>query len=274
MRIMTLLASRRPLLSGGSRFAAAAILLGMVLAGSCGGGGDTPVQEFFSGSDQVIRRLVPEARTFKLRLFSIDQQFTAHVDFIVSTALEGEPRMHVISDEDAVAGADLVDEYEGFSIYLKETTYWAELVDEPLPLYAGTPNEEGLKAYVDFYGSGEPELRDQRFWNGFDYAKQRVGRALDEAASLLVVDFDGEWKAEAGGIRIEVSLSTRQPQVWVLYGREDTQEDGDGFDGELVAAFKQRFAVPGEAEEQPENPDWDYAHRIWFVDTEPSGAEQ
>jgi hypothetical protein len=276
MRILRSLAIGYLLPAGGPRSAAtvaALLLIAALTAASCGSE-ETPAEEFFSRSDQVLRRLVPDANAFSLRLFSAGQDSESQVDFIVSTALDGEPRMHVVSDEDAVAGADLVDEYEGFDIYLQKATSWAELVGEPAPLYAGTPNREGLRSYVDFYVSGEPVLTDERFWNGFDYVQKRIGEVLKEEPSLLVVDFEGEWKADVGGVRVEVTLGTRRLYVGVLHAREGVPQDSEGFDEELVAAFKQRFAVPSEAEEQPSSADWDYGHRIWFLDTSSGGGEQ
>jgi hypothetical protein len=253
---------------GGWRTAgtALAVLLGAaILAVACGDA--KPAQEFFSRSEEVIQELVPEAQAFRLGLGSVGEESGTHVDMAASTLLEGEPRMHVLSDADAVADADLVGEYEGFSIYKQKATFWGELVAEAPPLYAGTASNEGLEAYIDFYRAGEPKLSDERFWNGFDYARERVGEALQEAPSQLVVDFDGVWKPEAGGMRFQVVLGERRLDVAVLYAREGVEAGDQGFDQDLVEAFKQQFAVPAEAEDQGEVSDWGYDNRIWYADT-------
>lgn len=182
--------------------------------------------------------------------------------------------MHVISDADAVAGAEVVEEYEGISVYRQKASLWAELAKDPLPLYAGTASDSGLKAYVDFYRSGEPKLSDEQFWNGFAYARERMSEALQEEPALLLLDFDGEWEAEAGGLRIEALVADRHVYVAVLFAAEGTEVDAQGFDEELVGAFKQRFAVSADAEEQPQNSDWAYANRIWFADTAAAADEE
>lgn len=182
--------------------------------------------------------------------------------------------MHVVSDVDAVAGADPMGEYEGFSVYKQKATYWAELTSEPVPLYAGTPSNEGLETYIDFYRSGEPKLSDEQFWNGFAYARERISEALQETPTLLVVDFDSEWRPQAGGMRIEAALSERRVQVSVLYATEDVQIDAQEFDQDLIGAFKERFAVAAEAEDQPEVSNWGYANRIWYTDTAAAASEE
>ncbi len=251
----------------------AALIAVAVLTAACGSEAK-PAQEFFSRSDDVLHQLVPDARAFNLRLSSVDEESGRQVEVTASTALAGEPRMHVISDANAVAGADLVDEYEGFSIYRQKATLWAELAPEPAPLYAGTPSDEGLRAYVDFYRSGEPEFSDEQFQNGFRYARDRISEALQEAPSLLIVDFDGQWKPEAGGIRIEAVVGERRLYVGVLYAREGLQVDAQEFDQDVVDAFKQWFAVPPEAQEQADSPDWGYESRIWYADTATGAGEE
>jgi hypothetical protein len=250
-----------------------AFLTVAVLAVACGGG-EKQVEQTFSRYEDAIQELVPEARAFNLRVSSVDEESGRQVNLTISTALEGEPRMHIISGVGAVAGAAIVGEYEGFSVYRQKATFWGELAAEPAPLYAGTLSKEGLETYIDFYRSGEPKLGDERFWNGFAYARERFSEALQEAPSLLVVDFDGGWKPEAGGMRIEAVLSERRLHVAVLYAREGAQLDAQGFDQDLVKAFKQRFAVPAEAEDQPENSDWGYANRIWYADTATGAGEE
>ncbi len=253
--------------------ALAAFLTVAVLAIACGGG-EKEAEQTFSRYEDAIQELVPEARAFNLRLSSVDEESGRQVNLTTSTLLEGEPRMHVISDVDAVAGADLIGEYEGFSVYRQQTTLWGELAVEPVPLYAGAPSNEGLEAYIDFYRSGEPKLSDEQFWNGFAYAREHISEALQEAPPLLMVDFDSSWKPEAGGMRIEAVLSERRLHVAVLYAREDVQIDAQGFDQDLVEAFKQRFAVPAEAEDQTEITDWGYANRIWYADTATAAGEE
>ena len=236
MRIWRFANAQRPPRLRGQRSAGtalAALFTVAVLAVACGGG-EKQAEQPFSRYEDAIHQLVPEARAFNLRVSSVDEESGTHVDLTASTLLEGEPRMHVISDVDAVAGADLIGEYEGFNVYKKEATHWGELAAEPVPLYAGTPSDGGLETYIDFYRSGEPKLSDEQFWNGFAYARERISEALQEAPALLVVDFDGGWKPEAGGMRIEARLSERRLHVAVLYAREGAQLDAQGFDQDLV----------------------------------------
>lgn len=255
-----------------SVLAAGALLAVAALVAACGGGESQPAEEFFSLSDDSIRQLIPEARAFNLRVLSADEESGTEIDLTISTLLEGEPRMHVVSDVDAVAGADLVDEYEGVSIYKQKDTFWAELAADP-PLYAGTPDEEGLRTYIDFYRSGGQELTDDRFWNGFAYAQERIGEAQADAPTPLVVAFNGELAAEAGGLRVEAFHGDRRVYVGILYSREDGADSG-GFGEELVKQFREKFAVPDGAEEQPDNPEWGYEHRIWYSDSSSAGASE
>ena len=249
-------------------------LLAVALLGTACGGGDNPAEQSFSRAEGVIGQLVPEASALSLRVATEDEESATPVDLTVSTALEGEPRMHVISDADAVKGATVAGQYEGFSLYHQKATLWAELEAEPSPLYAGTSTKEGLEAYLDFYSSGEPSIGDERFWNGFAFARERISEAVEEAPSMLVVDFDGEWSPEAGGIRVEAIVGERRLYVGVLYAREGVELGDQGFDQELVDAFTERFAVPDGAEDQPEIADWGYPNRLWYADTAADSGEE
>lgn len=254
--------------------AVVALLAVAVLATACGDG-EEPGEQSFSQSDEVIQQLVPDAGAFTLRVSSLDVESARNVELTASTALEGEPRMHVVSDDDAVAGADLIEEYEGFKIYRQKETFWAELVAGSPPLYAGSPSDDGLKAYVDFYRSGEPKLSDEQFQNGLRYAQDLIGEALQETPSLLIVNFDGEWQPGVGGIGVEAIAGERQLYVGVLYAREGAQTDAQEFNQDVIEAFKLTFAVPPEAQEQAENHDWGYANRIWYADADTAaGADE
>lgn len=246
---------------------AGSMLAVMALAAACGGGGEgEPASEFFSRAEETMRRFVPEARALNLRLFEEDSGLL--MDLIISTELEGEPRMHLVSDEDAVKGAEPAEAYEGFSVFQQKATFWADLTAGEDPLFAGTPSEQGLRTYLDFFRSGRSELTDERFLEAFSFAGDLIDREISDVPTLLVVDFDGEFQPEAAGVRIEATVGERRLYVGVLYEREDGGANGGGLD-EAAGAFAQRFALPDGAEEEPANPDWDFEHRIWFADLAP-----
>jgi hypothetical protein len=241
-----------------------ALALALVLLGVACGGKDKPSEEFLSRSDEVIRRFVPDASGFNLLVFSTSSGAVTDVDFKVMSLLEGEPRMHVVSDNDAIVGGELVDEYEGFDIYLTKDTYWAELKGSAPLVYAGAKDLDGVKAYIDFYVEDEATLEDERFWEAFDYAEQRISEILEDSPSLLTVDFEGLWREDVSGLRVEAMAGERHVYFGVLY--DSALPRGETFDGETIAAFEERFAVAPEAEEEPENEDWDFAHKVWFLD--------
>lgn len=246
--------------------AVAASLLASALVVGCGGS-DEPSAEFFSQSDEVIRQLIPEgAEFFNLRILPPGDGGAMRVDLTVKTFLEGEPRMHIVSDDGAIADARFLEEYEGFRLLEDDGVFWVELSVEP-PLYAGTPGEAGIRPYVDFYRTGQPELAGERFWNAIDYAEGVIGEALSEAPSQLAVQYIDDLGPGAAGIRIEAAAGERRVYVGVLYASEGALAEGEAFDQETVEAFRQRFGVPAGAEERPPFPDWDYLHRIWHSDT-------
>jgi hypothetical protein len=232
-----------------------------------GGDGGSDSEQLFSRSAEVLRRLVPEASEFNGRFLRVADDAPEDVDLTIATLLDSAPRVHVLSDSDAVDGAEELEAYEGAKIYLQKDTYWAELTLGDQTLYAGTPSEDGVREYVDFFISREPELSNQRFWDAFGYAEERVGQELDETPSLVVVQFGGELVDGTGGLRLEARQGDRQLYVGVLYANDD---DGE-LSAEAVEQFQTTFVVPETAEEQPENADWDFAHTAWFDD---SGAAQ
>lgn len=250
----------------------AAVAFLLALAAACGGEKE-PLAEreargYFADAEEVIRSLVPESTSLLLRLLSLDEEGPV-VDFTMRTELPGQPRVHLISDTDAVAGADAAGEYRGVPLYRQKATLWAELLAEPPYLYAGVPNnDEGLRAYIDFYLDGGSSLSDERFWNGFAFARERISGGLGGRPDLLVVDFDGGWRGQIGGLRVEAKAGEKGMTVGILFaarrgvGREELT-------GSLLEAFRQRFAVPEGAVEEQEVPDWGYASRIWVAEVEP-----
>jgi len=227
------------------------------VAVSCGGGGGAkPSEKFFSGSSDTIRRLVPEATAFTLKTSSGDD---TQVDYVVSTALAGNPRIHVVTDEDAIKGAKRLGEYKGHGVYQQKSSFWAQLRADP-PLYVSARTRPELETYLDFYSSGKPELSDKRFWNALDYASGRIDKALQESPAGLVLDFNSVLAEGVGGLRVEAELGGRRIYVGALFGAAEPD-----LSDAIVEEFKARFAVPSGAEELTDA-NWGYPNRIWYAD--------
>jgi len=278
--------------------ALAALLALAAVAAACGGGGGsqatptaaptqtitstrtatprpttTAVQgEYWSRAQQVIRRLVPEASRLELGLFDLSDPERPAVDMIVFARLPGglEPRLHIILGSNE--RAQPLGRYHGdFELYKVEAITWAKLVGGELPLWAGSPDEDGLKAYLDFYLSGEPPLTNEHFWNAFSYAEGRISGALGGDISQLRIDFDDGWNPrghDAGGIAFRAAIQGKQAYVGILYSEGDGGLDFASLATTLGGDFRQRFALPDIALEESQSREWGYANHIWYGEWE------
>jgi hypothetical protein len=152
---------------------------------------------------QFIQRFVPESTAFTAYIPRITDPDRPNVDLRISPALVSG-NLHVIQFSDR--GETFVGTYREFDVYKLEESVWASLADGRPPLWVGSPSEDTLHAYLDFFAGGEPALTSDRFWNAFAYAEAQIGAALGGDPDLLQIDFDDAWDhggLHAGGIRIE-----------------------------------------------------------------------
>ena len=244
---------------------AASLSLLMTVSSACGGG--EPSTGLFGQAESLFSRLLPPATEMSLRLSTLEGNSEVHVDFTISTELASQPRVHVISDEDAIADADFIGEENGFDIYQRSATFWSRLEDGPPPLFAGTPSRQGIDEYLEFFKSGKPDLTADRFWNTIAYAREQFGTSGEFAPTALSMGYVSEWMPGVGGVRLEAISSERRLYVGVLFAAADGASGSQDFEDELLSEFEERFVVPAGAEARPENLDWGYANRIWYAET-------
>jgi hypothetical protein len=178
-------------------------------------------------------------------------------------------RLHVIQFSDR--GETFFGKYKDFDVYKLEETPWAKLADGQPPLWVGSPSEDTLHSYLDFFASGEPALTTERFWNAFAYAEAQIGAALGTEADLLQIAFDDAWNRgglQAGGIRIEAGQGNRHAYVGVLYAPADSGLDAATLVERLGEDFRLQFAVPSGSTEESETREWGYPNHVWFVQWE------
>jgi hypothetical protein len=234
----------------------------LLLAGACGGGGDDGGSGL-SGAKTRLQQVIPEATEFTGDVFIRDGT-EDEVNLVIKSTLENEPRIHVVSDTDAIKGAELVDEINGTQVYLTSATYWADL-SESGPLFASAREIDGLRTYLSFYEDGEPGFSDQRFWDVYEYARDRFTKELGAEATLLRVSYVRDWRDGFDGIRLQAWAGEEQVYMAVLLHGLDTVAASDEFDTETVDDFSLRFAVPELSEEIDDLPAWDFAVRAWFA---------
>ena len=276
-----------------------ALGLALTLAAACGGGGGTkePLPQgtarpsataasaepsgtaavgAWAGFRQVLQRFVPESTAFMAYMPSITDVDRPNVDLSITPAFV-TGRLHVI--QFSGRGETLFGKYADFDVYKLEETPWAKLADGQPPLWVGSPSEDTLHSYLDFFTSGEPALTNARFWNAYDYAEARIASAMGNDIALLRVDFDDTWarvNPAAGGIRIEATQGNRRAYMGVLYAPADSGLDGTTLVERLGEDFRERFAVPDSASqpltnaqwEELENSEWGYPNHVWLVQWE------
>jgi len=232
----------------------------LLLAVACGGDGD---ESALSSARTSLQQVIPDATEFTGDVF-IREDTEDEVNLVIKSSLENTPRLHVISDDDAIKGAELVDEIDGTQVYLTASTYWADL-SESGPLFVSAREIDGLRVYLDFYESGEPEFSDERFWDIYDYARDRFAEDLGSDATLLRVSYVRDWQDGFDGIRLQAWAGEEQVYMAFLMNGRDSVDPGDQFDTEIVDDFSVRFAVPELSEVVDDLPDWDFAVRAWFA---------
>ena len=191
-----------------------------------------------------------------------------NVDLSISPAF-ASGRLHVIQFSDR--GETFYAKYKDFDVYKLEQTPWARLADGQPPLWVGSPSEDTLHSYLDFFASGEPALTNERFWNAFSYAEAQIGAALGVDPAILQIDFDDEWNRgglQAGGIRIEAGQGNRHAYVGVLYAPAASGLDASTLFERLGEDFRLQFAVPEGSTEESETREWGYPNHTWFVQWE------
>lgn len=273
------------------------LLLGLALAltAACGGGGETtespqgtarPSSSPSTGAAaspqpsgtaaaapwatvrQVIQRFVPDSTAFKAYIPRITDVDRPNVDLSITPAFVSG-KLHII--QFSGRGETLFGKYKDFDVYKLEETPWAKLSDGEPPLWVGSPNEDVLHDYLDFFATGKPALTNERFWNAFAYAEATIDAALGDDVALLQIDFDDAWDRgglEAGGIRIEATQGNRHAYVGVLYAASDSGLDGTALVERLGEDFRLQFAVPSGSAEESETREWGYPNHIWFVQWE------
>ena len=273
------------------------LLLGLALAltAACGGGGETtespqgtnePSSSPSVGTAaspqpsgtvavtpwatvrQVIQRFVPDSTAFKAYIPRITDVDRPNVDLSIAPAFVSG-KLHVI--QFSGRGETFFGKYKDFDVYRLEETPWAKLADGEPPLWVGSPSEDTLHSYLDFFASGGPELTNEHFWNAFVYAEANIGAALGNDVAIVQIDFDDAWNArglQAGGIRIEAAQGNQHAYVGVLYAPADSGLDGATLVERLGQDFGQRFAVPSGDTEESESREWGYPNHVWFVQWE------
>jgi len=217
---------------------------------------------------QVIQRFVPESTSFKAYIPRITNPDRPDVDLNIFPAFVSG-KLHVIPFSGR--GETFLTKYKGFDVYKLGETPWAKLADGQPPLWVGSPSEEALHRYLDFFASGEPALTNERFWNVFAYAEAYAGGVLGADVALLQIDFDDAWNhrdVQAGGIRIEVAGGNRHAYVGVLYAPADSGLDATTLVQRLGEDFREQFAVPAGSTQESESREWGYPNHIWFVQWE------
>jgi len=216
----------------------------------------------------VIQRFVPEATQLKAFLPRITDPDRPNVDISIFPSFVSG-KLHVIQFSDR--GETFFGQYNDFDVYKLGETAWAKLADGQPPLWVGSPSEDTLHRYLDFFASGEPDLANERFWNAFAYAEARIGAVLGGDPAILQIDFDDAWNRggfQAGGIRIDAAQGDRHAYVGILYAPADSGLDGATLVERLGNDFRERFAVPEGSTEESESREWGYPNHIWFVQRE------
>jgi hypothetical protein len=225
---------------------------------------------------QFIQRFVPESTAFTAYIPRITDPDRPNVDLRISPALV-TGNLHVIQFSDR--GETFLGTYKDFDVYKLEESTWAKLADGQPPLWVGSPSENTLHGYLDFFTSGEPALTSDRFWNAFAYAEAQIGAAVGGDPALLQIDFDDAWDhggQRAGGIRIEAVRGDRHAYLGVLYAPAESGLDGTTLLERLGEDFRLQFAVPSFPPQEMQNAHWEesetrewgYPNHIWFVQWE------
>jgi hypothetical protein len=178
-------------------------------------------------------------------------------------------KLHVIQFSDR--GETFFAKYKDFDVYKLGETPWAKLVDGQPPLWVGSPSEDTLHRYLDFFASSEPALTNDCFWNAFAYAEAHIGAVLGDDVAILQIDFDDAWNSSglpAGGIRIEALQGDRHAYVGVLYAPAGSGLDATTLVERLGEDFRQHFALPSGSMQESEIREWGYPNHIWFVQWE------
>lgn len=268
--------------------------LALSLTAACGGGGEdvgpsgtappsttplaspaaspqpqaTAAAETWAAFRQVIQRFIPDSTAFKAYLPRITDPDRPKVDLNISPAFVSG-KLHVIQFSDR--GETFFGKYKDFDVYKLEETPWAKLADGQPPLWVGSPSEDTLHRYLDFFASGQPALTNDHLWNAFAYAEAQIVAALGSDVDLLQINFDDAWNrggVQAGGIRIDASQGNRHAYVGVLYAPADSGLDGTTLVERLGEDFRQQFAVPSGSTEESESREWGYPNHVWFVEWE------
>ncbi len=229
------------------------------------------VQEYWSGVEQLIRSLVPEASSFSFRVSQLSRAEGPMVEVVLLAAFPdgSQPRLHILRDPNPAATP--FSTLQGFDVYKAEDTLWARLDEGEPPLWAGTATNEGLGSYLDFYVSGEPALANEHFWNAFSYAAQRIAQGLGDDVSYVWISFDDQWDPQgqqAGGFRAQVGSQERTAYVGVLFSEGDPGLDFANLATTLGQDFRQQFAVPDVPLEETEARQWGYPNHIWYASWE------
>jgi hypothetical protein len=228
----------------------------------------TAAAEPWAAVRQVIQRFVPDSTAFTAYIPRITDIDRPNVDIRISPAFVSG-KLHVIQFSDR--GETFFGKYKDFDVYKLEETPWAKLADGQPPLWVGSPSEDTLHSYLDFFAAGEPALTTERFWNAFAYAEANISAALGDDVALLQIDFDDAWDRgglEAGGIRIEATQGNRHAYFGVLYAASDSGLDATALVERLGEDFRLQFAVPSGSAEESETREWGYPNHVWFVQWE------
>lgn len=222
----------------------------------------------WAGFRQVMERFVPQSTAFKAYIPQITDPDRPNVDLTIFPAFVSG-RLHVI--QFSGRGETFFATYNGFDVYKLGETPWAKLADGQPPLWVGSPSEDALHRYLDFFVSRQPALTNQRFWNAFAYAEAHIGGALGPGVAILQIDFDDAWNhrgLQAGGVRIEAAQGNRHAYVGVLYAPADSGLDATTLVERLGEDFREHFAVPAGSTQESESRDWGYPNHVWFVQWE------
>jgi hypothetical protein len=217
---------------------------------------------------QVIERFVPESTAFKAYMPQITDPDRPNVDLTIFPAFISG-KLHVI--QFSGRGETFFAKYDGFDVYKLGETPWAKLADGEPPLWVGSPSEDTLHRYLDFFDSRQPALTNERFWNAFGYAEAYIGAALGADVAIVQIDFDDAWNSgglQVGGVRIEAAQGNRHAYVGVIYAPADSGLDAAGLVERLGEDFRQHFAVPAGSTQESESREWGYPNHVWFVQWE------
>ncbi len=144
---------------------------------------------------QVVQRFIPESTAFQAYMPRITDPERPDVDLTIFPAFAGG-KLRVIPFSGR--GETFLATYNTYDVYKLGETLWAKLADGQPSLWAGSPSDEALHRYLDFFDSRQPALTNERFWNAFAYAEACVRASLGADVALLQFDFDDAW--QAGGL--------------------------------------------------------------------------